>query len=166
MSSDEWHWTLLISQHRFRWWLGANYVSQFGPIFRSPKWQWVKYNLIETFSQSYINCFLVISEADSTSIVFIFLQEDFLKWKGSLFFRFVTTVVDADPEIKAFGESSFISVCSSFQYLQYVCHGLLRGPPGLDVDIIIFFFISNFCLYWTSVLELSVLWKVLCNISQ
>ena len=33
-----------------------------------------------------------------------FFQEDFLKWKGSLFFRFVTTLVDEYKEIREFGE--------------------------------------------------------------
>jgi len=31
------------------------------------------------------------------------LQEDYLKWKGSLFFRFITSVVDDSEEIKKFG---------------------------------------------------------------
>ena len=33
------------------------------------------------------------------------LQEDFLKWKGSLFFRFITALVDESKDIKHFGES-------------------------------------------------------------
>nr|XP_033774995.1 condensin-2 complex subunit D3 isoform X2 [Geotrypetes seraphini] len=32
------------------------------------------------------------------------LQEDFVKWKGSLFFRFISVVVDPDPDISRFGE--------------------------------------------------------------
>ncbi|CAH1786833.1 unnamed protein product, partial [Owenia fusiformis] len=32
------------------------------------------------------------------------LQEDFLKWKGSLFFRYITSIVDQDQEIKQFAE--------------------------------------------------------------
>ncbi|KAG8434741.1 hypothetical protein GDO86_012914 [Hymenochirus boettgeri] len=32
------------------------------------------------------------------------LQEEFVKWKGSLFFRFVSILVDPDPEIANFGE--------------------------------------------------------------
>ncbi|XP_053308636.1 condensin-2 complex subunit D3 isoform X2 [Spea bombifrons] len=32
------------------------------------------------------------------------LQEEFVKWKGSLFFRFVSVLVDPDPEISKFGE--------------------------------------------------------------
>ncbi|OCT72259.1 hypothetical protein XELAEV_18035230mg [Xenopus laevis] len=32
------------------------------------------------------------------------LQEEFVKWKGSLFFRFVSVLVDPDPEIAKFGE--------------------------------------------------------------
>ncbi|XP_043937100.1 condensin-2 complex subunit D3 [Protopterus annectens] len=32
------------------------------------------------------------------------LQEEFIKWKGSLFFRFVSILVDPDPSIASFGE--------------------------------------------------------------
>ncbi|XP_029429112.1 condensin-2 complex subunit D3 [Rhinatrema bivittatum] len=32
------------------------------------------------------------------------LQEEFVKWKGSLFFRFISVVVDPDPDISRFGE--------------------------------------------------------------
>ncbi|XP_030077819.1 condensin-2 complex subunit D3 isoform X2 [Microcaecilia unicolor] len=32
------------------------------------------------------------------------LQEDFVKWKGSLFFRFISVVVDPDSDISRFGE--------------------------------------------------------------
>ncbi|CAH2320490.1 condensin-2 complex subunit D3, partial [Pelobates cultripes] len=32
------------------------------------------------------------------------LQEEFVKWKGSLFFRFVSVLVDSDPDIAKFGE--------------------------------------------------------------
>ncbi len=32
------------------------------------------------------------------------LQEDFLKWKGSLFFRFIMAIVDETKEIKEFGK--------------------------------------------------------------
>ncbi|XP_007495227.2 condensin-2 complex subunit D3 isoform X1 [Monodelphis domestica] len=32
------------------------------------------------------------------------LQEEFVKWKGSLFFRFVSSLVDEHPEISSFGE--------------------------------------------------------------
>ncbi|XP_028931356.1 condensin-2 complex subunit D3 isoform X1 [Ornithorhynchus anatinus] len=32
------------------------------------------------------------------------LQEEFVKWKGSLFFRFVSCLVDLDPDIARFGE--------------------------------------------------------------
>ncbi|XP_074072376.1 condensin-2 complex subunit D3 isoform X2 [Macrotis lagotis] len=32
------------------------------------------------------------------------LQEEFVKWKGSLFFRFVSSLVDQHPEISSFGE--------------------------------------------------------------
>ncbi|XP_066115869.1 condensin-2 complex subunit D3 [Saccopteryx bilineata] len=32
------------------------------------------------------------------------LQEEFVKWKGSLFFRFVSTVIDSHPDIASFGE--------------------------------------------------------------
>ncbi|KAM8926969.1 condensin-2 complex subunit D3 [Pelodytes ibericus] len=32
------------------------------------------------------------------------LQEEFVKWKGSLFFRFVSVLVDPDPDIAKFGE--------------------------------------------------------------
>ncbi|XP_073513426.1 condensin-2 complex subunit D3 isoform X2 [Phyllobates terribilis] len=32
------------------------------------------------------------------------LQEEFVKWKGSLFFRFVSVLVDPDPDIAQFGE--------------------------------------------------------------
>jgi hypothetical protein len=31
------------------------------------------------------------------------VQEDYVKWKGALFFRFVSTLVDADPDIQRFG---------------------------------------------------------------
>ena len=34
---------------------------------------------------------------------FLCLQEDFVKWKGSLFYRFITTLVDEDVEIRKFG---------------------------------------------------------------
>ena len=30
-------------------------------------------------------------------------QEDFLKWKGPLFFRFILTLLDPHPEISSFG---------------------------------------------------------------
>nr|XP_020142447.1 condensin-2 complex subunit D3 [Microcebus murinus] len=32
------------------------------------------------------------------------LQEEFVKWKGSLFFRFVSTLIDSHPDIASFGE--------------------------------------------------------------
>ncbi|XP_053451769.1 condensin-2 complex subunit D3 isoform X2 [Nycticebus coucang] len=32
------------------------------------------------------------------------LQEEFVKWKGSLFFRFVSTITDSHPDIASFGE--------------------------------------------------------------
>ncbi|XP_058431285.1 condensin-2 complex subunit D3 isoform X2 [Marmota monax] len=32
------------------------------------------------------------------------LQEEFVKWKGSLFFRFVSTLIDSHPDIARFGE--------------------------------------------------------------
>lgn len=32
------------------------------------------------------------------------LQEEFVKWKGSLFFRFISVLVDPDPDIAKFGE--------------------------------------------------------------
>ncbi|XP_012499729.1 PREDICTED: condensin-2 complex subunit D3 [Propithecus coquereli] len=32
------------------------------------------------------------------------LQEEFVKWKGSLFFRFVSTLIDSNPDIASFGE--------------------------------------------------------------
>ncbi|KAF6082195.1 non-SMC condensin II complex subunit D3 [Phyllostomus discolor] len=32
------------------------------------------------------------------------LQEEFVKWKGSLFFRFVSTLIDPHPDIASFGE--------------------------------------------------------------
>ncbi|KFO37322.1 condensin-2 complex subunit D3 [Fukomys damarensis] len=32
------------------------------------------------------------------------LQEEFVKWKGSLFFRFVSTLIDSHPDIVSFGE--------------------------------------------------------------
>lgn len=38
-----------------------------------------------------------------------FSQEDFLKWKGSLFYRFVMAVVDENAEIRQFGECDVIS---------------------------------------------------------
>jgi hypothetical protein len=33
-----------------------------------------------------------------------FFQEDFLKWKGVLFFRFIMTLLDTNKEISEFGE--------------------------------------------------------------
>ena len=42
------------------------------------------------------------------------LQEDFLKWKGSLFFRFITALVDESKDIKHFGEcKTNLRVCRS-----------------------------------------------------
>ncbi|XP_003472593.2 condensin-2 complex subunit D3 isoform X1 [Cavia porcellus] len=32
------------------------------------------------------------------------LQEEFVKWKGSLFFRFVSTLIDSHPDVASFGE--------------------------------------------------------------
>ncbi|KAM6158642.1 LOW QUALITY PROTEIN: condensin-2 complex subunit D3 [Rhynchocyon petersi] len=32
------------------------------------------------------------------------LQEEFVKWKGSLFYRFVSTLIDSHPDIASFGE--------------------------------------------------------------
>ncbi|XP_078195997.1 condensin-2 complex subunit D3 isoform X2 [Callithrix jacchus] len=32
------------------------------------------------------------------------LQEEFVKWKGSLFFRFVSTVIDSHPDVASFGQ--------------------------------------------------------------
>jgi hypothetical protein len=33
-----------------------------------------------------------------------FFQEDLLKWKGVLFFRFIMTLLDTNKEISEFGE--------------------------------------------------------------
>ena len=33
------------------------------------------------------------------------LQEDYIKWKGTLYFRFVSTLVDDDPELRKYGQS-------------------------------------------------------------
>lgn len=46
------------------------------------------------------------------------LQEDFVKWKGALFYRFITTIVDEDPEIKKFAEFCLV-------------HLLLSRHPGM-----------------------------------
>ncbi|XP_072467730.1 condensin-2 complex subunit D3 isoform X2 [Notamacropus eugenii] len=46
------------------------------------------------------------------------LQEEFVKWKGSLFFRFVSSLVDQHPEISSFGE-----FC--------LAHLLLKRNPGM-----------------------------------
>ncbi|XP_023559608.1 condensin-2 complex subunit D3 isoform X2 [Octodon degus] len=46
------------------------------------------------------------------------LQEEFVKWKGSLFFRFVSTLVDSHPDIASFGE-----FC--------LAHLLLRRTPAM-----------------------------------
>jgi condensin-2 complex subunit D3 len=32
------------------------------------------------------------------------LQEDFVKWKGTLFYRFVVAIVDESEDIKEFGK--------------------------------------------------------------
>ena len=38
------------------------------------------------------------------------LQEDFLKWKGSLFFRFIASIVDDNKEIKDFAEFCLVHI--------------------------------------------------------
>ena len=35
-------------------------------------------------------------------------QEDYLKWKGSLFFRFILTLLDPQPEISSFGNCDIL----------------------------------------------------------
>ena len=39
------------------------------------------------------------------------LQEDYVKWKGSLFFRFITTLLDG--QLKKFGECGCVCVCQT-----------------------------------------------------
>ena len=51
---------------------------------------------------------------------FLCLQEDFVKWKGSLFYRFITTLVDEDVEIRKFGV--FFSVFVSFENASFLIH--------------------------------------------
>ena len=52
------------------------------------------------------------------SILFFFLfQEDFVKWKGSLFYHFITTLVDEDVEIRKFGKKVW---CVSFWYFRTI----------------------------------------------
>ncbi|XP_027044721.1 condensin-2 complex subunit D3-like [Pocillopora damicornis] len=46
------------------------------------------------------------------------LQEDFVKWKGALFYRFITTIVDEDVEIRKFAEFCLV-------------HLLLSRHPGM-----------------------------------
>ncbi|XP_068707976.1 condensin-2 complex subunit D3-L-like isoform X1 [Montipora foliosa] len=46
------------------------------------------------------------------------LQEDFVKWKGALFYRFITTLVDKDPEIWKFADFCLV-------------HLLLSRHPGM-----------------------------------
>jgi condensin-2 complex subunit D3 len=46
------------------------------------------------------------------------LQEDYIKWKGVLFYRFAVTLVDEDPEIRRYAEFCF-------------CHLLLTKHPGM-----------------------------------
>ncbi|KAK2566128.1 Condensin-2 complex subunit D3, partial [Acropora cervicornis] len=46
------------------------------------------------------------------------LQEDFVKWKGALFYRFITTLVDEDPEIWKFADFCLV-------------HLLLSRHPGM-----------------------------------
>ncbi|KAM7435860.1 Condensin-2 complex subunit D3 [Porites harrisoni] len=46
------------------------------------------------------------------------LQEDFVKWKGALFYRFVTTLVDEDVEIRKFADFCLV-------------HLLLSRHPGM-----------------------------------
>lgn len=46
------------------------------------------------------------------------LQEEFVKWKGSLFFRFISTLIDSCPDIASFGE-----FC--------LAHLLLKRSPSL-----------------------------------
>nr|XP_058971616.1 condensin-2 complex subunit D3-L-like [Pocillopora verrucosa] len=46
------------------------------------------------------------------------LQEDFVKWKGALFYRFITTIVDEDQEIRKFAEFCLV-------------HLLLSRHPGM-----------------------------------
>ena len=46
---------------------------------------------------SFLNCFLS--------------QEDFVKWKGALFYRFITTLVDEDLEIRKFGLLPYLMHC-------------------------------------------------------
>ncbi|ESO91741.1 hypothetical protein LOTGIDRAFT_233338 [Lottia gigantea] len=38
------------------------------------------------------------------------LQEDFIKWKGVLFFRFITTLLDSDSDIQDFAEFCMINI--------------------------------------------------------
>ena len=49
------------------------------------------------------------------------LQEDFLKWKGSLFFRFITALVDESKDIKHFGECYNILVDCSEDVVFITC---------------------------------------------
>jgi len=48
---------------------------------------------------------------------FFCLQEDFVKWKGSLFYHFITTLVDEDVEIRKFGKEVW---CVSFLLLSAI----------------------------------------------
>lgn len=47
--------------------------------------------------------FSSLTLTDPLIFPFFLSQEDFVKWKGALFYRFVTTLVDDDPEIRKFG---------------------------------------------------------------
>ena len=72
--------------------------------------------------------------------MFFVQQEDYLKWKGSLFFRFVLTLLDPHPEISAFGKSPFCSfhlcycvcVCASMHVCarECVCVCVFSPFPG------------------------------------
>jgi len=57
---------------------------------------------------------VIIFMTVQASFFFFCLQEDFVKWKGSLFYRFITTLVDEDVEIRKFGEEVW---CFSFLLL-------------------------------------------------
>jgi len=62
----------------------------------------------------YLQNFTEKNNSCTPCVLMFCLQEDFVKWKGSLFYRFITTLVDEDVEIRKFGKKVW---CFSFLFL-------------------------------------------------
>ncbi|XP_049713602.1 condensin-2 complex subunit D3 isoform X3 [Elephas maximus indicus] len=50
------------------------------------------------------------------------LQEEFVKWKGSLFFRFVSTLIDSHPDIASFGEFCLVHLLLKRNPVMFLQH--------------------------------------------